>query len=429
MRSFGFLRFVRAGVTGTFALLAALSLSRCAESECSFNSECTGRGLCVEGRCKVECLASVDCPADRPICSGGVCSAGDGGVVTDSSSPDASIDTGTPPPDTGAPPPDTGTPPTDTGTEWPDTSVVPDTTPPPDTSTGGTKGYLTKCTSGAECASGVCSPDVPSFCTKSCSSHAECANGQICAAGTCRLDDTGKTGCDLATASPCGEFCYGTPTSRHCTHACTSASQCPAGYACMPAGAGKKVCVEIEKPCGVPEQCPSGLGFCGAGGVGCTARCDTAADCPHRLVGLPPYTCELVSGQKVCVAPADVLGSDPLGATCSGVGTNTCRSGACDDGTSPPSCAQRCTTRGGCPVGRGCFPLEDSGSALLVCSTAGGAWLGDACTRGRDCLTAICQSPGYCSRLCDDGYCPDGMTCVAAPLTATDGTPIKLCTK
>lgn len=426
-----FARLARAGALLSFSLFA-FSLTRCAESECKFNSDCAA-GRCVAGKCERECFAAIDCPSDRPACVSGWCEAsGDGGPV-DSGKPDAS-DSGKPdstPIDTGSDSSivdsfvvDTELP----DTEAPDTFVA-DTTPP-DVTTG-KKGYLTKCASNDECTSGVCSPSAPRFCTRACTSHGDCAHGQICGGGICRIDDTGKA-CSTGSPSTCLEFCYGTSLASHCTHACSSATECPAGYACMPVGGGKKVCVDIERPCSAPEQCPSASGFCGASGVGCTANCDTAADCPVRLVGLPAYTCEGTGTGRVCRPPSDILGSDPLGSTCPATGLNYCRSGACDDGTSPPTCAQRCTVRGGCAGAWGCFPLEDPGppaAALLVCSPAGTAWLGDACTRGRDCQSSICQSPGYCTRLCVDNLCPDGMSCVAAPLTATDGTPIKLCTK
>jgi hypothetical protein len=69
------------------------------------------------------------------------------------------------------------------------------------------------------------------------------------------------------------------------------------------------------------------------------------------------------------------------------------------------------------------------GSTELFCSPAGSLWLGSTCTRGRDCLSGICQMPGYCTRMCADGFCPDGMFCEAAGITASDGTPVKLCKK
>jgi len=418
-------RVARASALLLFGLGLTTRLAGCAKGDCEFTSECPF-GRCVSGECVTECKAAIDCAKDRPFCNRGKCE--------EASADDAGVDA--PPPPDSMTPIDSSQP--DTLVPDPDTSVAPDTEPPADTTmppadSGGSKRYLTKCAADSECASGRCSAESPRFCTKTCAVHADCAHGQLCGGGVCRLDDSGKTGCDLTTAAPCVEFCYGTTSAKHCTHTCAAGSDCPAGYACSPVATGKKICVEIEKPCTIADQCPSGLGFCGSTSVGCTAKCDTAADCPQRLVGLPSYTCELRSGQKVCVPPSDVLGSDPFGSTCSATSSvNTCRSGACDPGTSPASCVQRCSVKGGCPVNWGCFPLEDPGppkTALLLCSPAGSSWLGDTCARGRDCITGICQAPGYCTRLCVDGLCPDGMSCVAAPLSADDGTPIKLCTK
>jgi hypothetical protein len=402
---------------------SALYAPGCAEAECKYNSDCAA-GLCIGGKCERECFAAIDCPKDRPACVRGTCAATevDGGVV-----PDAGADASGSP-DT-AKAEDTSTPPVDTAVEPMDTAPPIDTSAPPaDTGGGGTKGYLTACASNAECASGVCTPSAPRFCTKTCAVHGECAHGQICAGGVCRVEDTG-TPC--TTGSGCLQYCGGIVGASFCTHACSTATDCPAGYACTPDGTGLKICVDIERPCTDANQCPSGLGFCGAGGLGCTAKCTSAADCPQRIVGLPPYTCESVGGQSVCKAPSDVLGSSVMGSTCPATGTNTCRSGACDTSTSPPTCVQRCSARGGCAVSWGCYPVEDPSTktADLICSPAGSVWLGQTCARGRDCQSGICQSPGYCTRMCADGFCPDGMTCGATGLTATDGTPVKLCNK
>ncbi len=411
-----------------FGALSVLT-ARCSVTECSFNSDCVA-GLCVDDTCKRECYAAIDCAGGKS-CVNGVCLTADGGV---DGGGDVATDTadgggdGTPDsaPDSTSP----DTPPIDSGPD----DTLGDTTP---TDTGTGKGAIfDRCTTGGDCASGQCTPTAPQFCTKTCTASTDCPDALACAGGICRLDDTGKAGCDIKTGAGCLNYCIGTASASHCTHACSTASECPAGYACSSVG-GTKVCVDIERPCATADQCPGSLGFCGSGGVGCTATCDSASDCPLRLVGLPAYKCASASGKNVCVPPSDVLGALALGATCSATGTNLCRSAACDTGTSPASCNQRCTVRGGCPRGWGCFPLEDPGppkSTMLVCSVVTGtSFLGDACTRGRDCLTALCQAGagggGYCTRLCVDGLCPTGMTCAASGLSATDGTPIKLCTK
>ncbi len=432
-RSLHFLR----GFT-LLSLLTSLlvSLPDCAKARCEFNSDCGDSARCVDGDCVKNCRLDLDCPDDKPICQRGLCvvKKDDAGVDDTSVTPSDGGDGG------GADtklPVDTAT---GTDTNVDDTTVSPvdtgagvDTTVGTDV-TGGIKGYLDGCAGDGECVSGACTVDAPRFCTKSCAASGECAHGQICAGGHCRLDDTGKTGCSPSTGSGCLLYCYGSATSAHCTKDCLTASDCPAGFACTAAGAGKKVCVDIERGCTAASQCVTGLGFCGGTSDGCTSECTSATDCPNRLIGLTPYACTVSGGKTVCVPPADVLGSDPLGATCAASGTNTCRSGGCDTATSPAMCNTRCTPQGGCPLGYGCFPDAGGGSVDLICTPAGSSWLGAACARARDCRTGLCQaeatgSGGYCTKLCNDSLCPTGMTCKASGLTASDGTAIKLCSK
>lgn len=425
-RAYG--RGLRALATALLAAALPFGALHCAESACRFNSECADTQQCIDGKCQANCLVDRDCPDTLPRCAGGRCVA----TKTDSGTPDGPLqdstaDSGTP--DTATSPPDTATTP-DTATAPPDTTT-PDTTTP-DTTTPGTGAYLDPCTAAGDCASGMCTATSPQFCTRACSRQSDCAHGQICSsAKACVLDDSGAA-CDPVSAVPCASYCYGSPSSAQCTHECTSAADCAAGFACSDVG-GTKVCVNIEIPCGTADECPSGLGFCGATGLGCTATCKTAADCPARLLltGITPYTCQVNGGKQVCVPASDVQGPDPLGATCNALG-NTCRSGACDDGTSPASCAQRCVPRGGCPAGFGCFPLYDPAQTSLVCNRAGTLWLGDTCGRGSDCVTGMCQgsgATGYCTRMCADGLCPTGFVCQDSGVTADDGTRVRLCTR
>jgi hypothetical protein len=129
----------------------------------------------------------------------------------------------------------------------------------------------------------------------------------------------------------------------------------------------------------------------------------------------------------ICVPPADVVGSDPLGATCAATGTVLCRSGACDDATTPPTCNQNCTSRGGCGPGYGCYPEATGAMFYFVCHAAGRAWVNESCARSSDCYTGLCDTGNFCSRLCNDGLCPTGMTCMDSGLSAADGTRIRLC--
>jgi hypothetical protein len=154
--------------------------------------------------------------------------------------------------------------------------------------------------------------------------------------------------------------------------------------------------------------------------LGCTATCRSAADCPARLAGLPPYACrvDFMAPQPICVPPADVVGDDPIGAACvyDARGLVQCRSGACDDAAPlGPMCVQACTAQGGCAPGLGCYPLADASGVTLVCERAGTRDLGQSCSSGRECHSGLCDTAFYCTRLCADGLCPSDMTCTPVP--------------
>jgi hypothetical protein len=287
----------------------------------------------------------------------------------------------------------------------------------------GTGAYLDRCTGNGDCASGRCVLDRGGtrFCSRACTSDLMCAHEHLCAGSFCVPDTTGAP-CSVGAPDGCASgLCIGSAAGGSCTRFCSSAAECPAGYACSIAGGSTApICVEIEKPCTASgSECASGLCI---PGLGCTATCTSAAMCPARLGGLPPYTCarDFGSTTNICVPPADILGDDAIGASCPFSGTSECRSGACDT-SAPlgPMCTQTCAAQGGCPAGFGCYPLEDPpGTITLVCERAGGLDLGATCTSGRLCSSGICQAPGYCTRLCADGFCPTGYRCAVAAGTA-----------
>lgn len=298
-----------------------------------------------------------------------------------------------------------------------------------DTPSVGTGAYLDRCTFGGDCASGHCVADRGGtrYCTRTCTNDLVCAHEHLCAplpgagVNVCLPDQTGAP-CSVGTPDACSSgLCIGTAAGGTCTRFCGSAAECPAGYACSIAGGSTMpICVEIERSCTASgSECASGLCI---PGLGCTATCTSASMCPARLAGLPSYTCARGFGSTVniCVPPDDILGDDPVGATCPFSGTSECRSGACDT-SAPlgPMCTQACTAQGGCPAGFGCYPLEDPpGTVTLVCERAGGRDLGSTCASGRECGSGICQAPGYCTRLCVDGHCPSGYRCAVTAGTA-----------
>jgi hypothetical protein len=382
---------------------------------------------CFEGNCFQDCQRDFDCaggevcsPVGQCVPEGSIDSGtSDSGVPpTDSGAPsDTSTmgDTGTPPTDTGTPPMDTGTPPVDTGTPPMDTG-----TPP------GTGRYLDRCTADSDCMSLRCVDDIGSsrMCTRTCTADSGCADGHVCGSGgVCVHDDTGAP-CSTATPATCAKgLCVAAMGSTGaCTKQCTSAAQCPAGYACTDVS-GMNVCVDIEKPCTTATDCATGLCI---PGLGCTAACRTAADCPGRLSGLPAYACRVARGSSVpiCDPPADIMGDDAIGALCPAVGLVECRSGACNtDAPIAPMCTQACTIEGGCGPGLGCRPEIDGSTLVLACARAGSGALGSPCTQASDCETALCDATSSrCTRFCADALCPTGWTCSPVP-----GFGISLC--
>ena len=314
-----------------------------------------------------------------------------------------------------------------------DASVTPTIDAAPTIDSAGTGQYLDRCTSPGNCASNLCEVDVggSSYCSKACSSDAQCAYEHICVGNTCRPEDTGEP-CTVAMPDACELLCLQAGDgSGECTKPCTAANQCPAGYACTYAGGSEyKICVNIEKACAGPSNCGSGLCITGTPAVGCTAFCDSAADCPPTLtwLGVPAYTCANAYGstQPVCVVPDGIIGSDPIGAYCSPSEYDPiyCRSAACDgDAPTGPMCSQTCTVEGGCGPGLGCFPLAQGAEFHLVCNRGGTGDLGAACAAGANCHSGLCDDTGdVCTRHCNDGLCPTGWSC-----DTIAGTGVSLC--
>lgn len=393
-------------------LLGFLALSSgCTEVQCQFHSQCGAGYYCIGGLCRQDCRLDTDCPDGLSCNSIGECVMGtDGGGP---STPDAT----TPPP---PPPPDTGTP--DAG--------IPDARPPtPDaTIMGGHGAYLDRCTTVGDCSAGLgCVRDSggTSFCSLPCTGHTGCAQGHVCAEdGFCHPNDTGSPCASSASEACVLGLClaFSSTGAGSCTRDCTSAADCPAGYACTDAG-GMHVCVDIEHGCSAASDCLTGSCL---PTQGCTATCRTAADCPSRFSFLPAYTCEVAFGSTspICVPPSDILGANPVGAACTGTGTTTCRSGACNTSeTSGPMCTQTCNSRGGCGPGLGCFPQVEGGSIELLCVRAGSRDLLQPCTRASDCGSGLCDgTTSQCTRLCSDGICPTGWSCVPVA-----GFPLAIC--
>ena len=404
----------------SLALAALCTLvAGCAGTECNFSSQCERAMYCDNGHCLQDCVEDFDCAAGEQCTVIGRCvSAEDAGERDASVDPDGGddedggVDVGVGR-DVGVDGGADGDVRVDGGEGDAGLDVGVDA--------GGMGSRLDPCAADGVCMSSVCASD---RCSVSCSGSGECADDEICAGGRCTLDDSG-TPCSLARPDTCvAGLCFGSSTSGsgECTRGCGDASECHAGSACTVVS-GVAICADIERPCARAADCATGLCL---GATGCTAACRSARDCPLRAtsLGVSAYTCELVDGVRVCVPPADIAGSDRLGASCPAFGGNTCRSGLCStDSPGGPMCVQACTAAGGCPPGFGCKPEEITGGGIaFLCARAGPGAFGSACSAASQCATSLCDATGFCTRLCDDRICPSGYTCDPLP-----GTTSRIC--
>jgi hypothetical protein len=291
-------------------------------------------------------------------------------------------------------------------------------------------------------------------CTRSCSGNAECLGGRRCelidGAQVCVMGDVGRS---CAAASECNFGCL--LGQKYCTTRCTSGLDCPNGFACQPVGnPPQNVCARVAEPCDAstsgciaPVACDTSMLV-----SSCTAACSTAADCPQRAAGLPPWTCD-----GLCRRPPDVLGPLPGGSTptqyaCGpgGATVNLCNDGQhidfeaftippppavnCNSPTTTPgiatdSCVDSCRYEGGCPWGFTCTAVGSLGANRIgLCLVNGGGSVGAPCSSGLECAYGYCTSAGKCSRDCTaDGLCPSGSSCVAAGGPPAQGLPFRRC--
>ena len=488
------------------AAWVAVGEAGCAVGQCAADVDCnTGTFCSAERQCRAECATDDECApgwscnADRGRCvENEPEDAGpkeDTGAAIDDrvdggSTAEVSVDVG--PPDTAAAPdvldvpdvpavmdvpdvpavmdvpvardtPDVVDVPVDRGVVVDVVDVVDVVISPVDTGPPVRRAYLDPCAIDADCASGACltTSGGARYCTRPCAVTSQCGDGYLCTlapAGVtsrCVPDDTGLS-C-TATAPNCARYCLSNAalSAAHCTRECDTGASCPAGFACEDAGAGLRVCVNVERPCTTNNDCTSGLCLDGGGGyLVCSSPCRSAADCPRRMTlddgrgrafTLPPYQCIAVMGQSLCVPPLStitpgsgvILGNAPLGGSCgANPSSNLCYSGVCDTGTN--TCVQGCTPTAGCPSGFACLPWQPNGTGTpvylaclrVVTGTSTGA---SACARAADCASGLCLgppvgSPPHCSRYCADRICPTGLRCVPDG-TAYDGTPLSLCVR
>lgn len=429
------------------AFVGVLSCAESSGSSCKLNSDCLD-AYCRDGVCTQDCVdAAKDCPKGYVCNSIAQCEyagpvAGAGGGVTQGGSGGQSAG--------GAPMTSSGP---GGGGQSPDASS---------SSTGGAGGNmpelkedLTLCQTDDQCASGLCKPMTPSGvrrCTKSCSASSQCYSGFRCetegADQVCRASDIGRA-CNAA--GQCNFACLS--PLNHCTSECDNASDCPNGYGCADAG-GTKVCVRLSADCAADTSQCVAANVCDTSLVvsSCSMACASAADCPQRASGLPPWTCD-----GLCRRPPDVYGPLPGGyepaqwsCNFNGDVVNVCNDGlhidfdaftqpaapsvncnapSTTDGLPGDACLDSCRYRGGCAFGFACSGLAELSSGRIgLCVYSGGEEVGSACASNGECAFGLCSEAGVCSRDCSrDGVCPSGSSCVAQGGPLIEGLPYKIC--
>jgi hypothetical protein len=221
---------------------------------------------------------------------------------------------------------------------------------------------------------------------------------------------------------------------------------------------GVDVCAKLEAPCdGSTNAACVVQAACDTTDPdliiwGCTAVCDTAADCPQRALPLSPWTCD-----GLCRRPPDVYGPLPGGSSptewhcdASQNGVNLCGDAQHIDfvgftipqppspidcgsqftttGAANDSCVNSCRYQGDCPHGFGCVAVgQVSGQRIGLCLPTGSVEIGGTCTNNTQCAFGYCAN-GACSRDCTvDGVCTGAASCVDGGAVAVEGMQFRRC--
>jgi hypothetical protein len=427
-------------------LFAGAFPSACAgQPACEKNSDCAG-GTCVDGDCVVECEDSVlDCPIGYLCGATGRCEYGGGGATGQGGAGQGGATTTSGPGGSGG-------------------SSTTTTTSSSSSSGSGGAGLgneLDLCFTTADCMGSLsCQPMTKNGidrCTRTCTSSSQCMSGTRCIdtgmGSYCLGDDIGRS----CTGGPdCNYACI--TGNSYCTAQCTSGSDCPNGYGCMPIGnPATDVCVRVEALCDSVNTADciaqSACDLSPSLILGsCTIACNSAADCPQRATGLNPWTCD-----GLCRRPADVYGGLPGGSQPTEWHCDTNQSPVvlCNDAQhidftqfaipNPPtvecfsqlttprptgdSCLNSCRYQGGCTYGYTCVGVGSfqSGQRAGLCLPNGFKEPGQTCVTNPECAFGYCVA-GVCSRDCSqDGVCPSGLSCVSGGNEPVEGMPFRRC--
>ena len=332
------------------------------------------------------------------------------------------------------------------------------------------------CTEGESCQAGTCTGGIPTVCSDEnpctadscsptdgcifstlagpCEDGDSCTTGDTCVSGSCIPD--GILNCDdgnACTEESCSESdgCQYTNTNGPCNdgNACTTGDTCSGGD-CF---SGPALSCDDGNPCTTDgcdpdegctnsfntESCDDGsvctvddtclLGVCEPGatlpcddGIPCTIdSCDAQNGCVHE----PNDTARAVSG------PCSTGTCSPTEGCVVETLSNCCGNGAeegaeeCDDGNAVAGdgCSATCTLESGCPVGAFC-PTEDT--TLSGTNSFTSVFIPEGVT-----VTCVGEEPLELNVsgnvLIEGALRADGSTGTDSNLSATGGTPPKVC--
>lgn len=162
------------------------------------------------------------------------------------------------------------------------------------------RGLGEPCEEDDECRGGVCyERGGVSECAAPCGAEDECGEGFLCMEGLCVRDRRQAVGGVCIGNEDCGgAVCARQGERRWCTAQCASASDCPSGFDCVPAG-GTMVCAPVRaldgERCEANDDCASGT-CADVGGQGvCTSMCDGRNPCA------PGFECRRVGDGTTAV--------------------------------------------------------------------------------------------------------------------------------
>ena len=221
-----------------------------------------------------------------------------------------------------------------------------------------------------------------------------------------------------------------------CATPCCHENECPFGFGCLQAGAGRYCLPSRIFPEGYTFTGVTGFS-CGAGNHACkSGLCDTGRDmclgscCTDSDCDLLPCTWAHTGGTLRTFCDAYAIGYLGHGESCYDGGQ--CYGGVCAFVPSVGGlCAALCCTSSACPAGTGCGLIGDAASGAVVRAcvplTTGDQPNGAECSDdGESCTSGHCVENRCRQLCCTDADCVSPERCL--PREASEGVLAPVCT-